>query len=124
MSIAATLPHVVSSIGVNMGGNIIFAVLAAGLVQWAKTSPKFPWLTPEMNAGVQALVVILSIFAGLLNAANNPEAFSAFNWQDALSTVWVNAAIVWLAMVNFYQHVLKPHTEKAAEVKEATPTVQ
>ena len=86
--------------------DIAIGVVAALAVQWAKTSPAFPWLTPEVNKTLQALLIIFSVVVGLVHAAQTPGDLAKLDWNATLKTVLEASIVVWLAAVNFYQHVL------------------
>lgn len=93
---------------------LVVAFVFPLLAQWAKNSPAIPFLTPETIKTLLALQALVAVGVGLAVAASQPGGLDSVDWKSTLDTVVQNAAVVWVAMVSFYEHVVKPLMKQGA----------
>ena len=96
---------------------VILGTAVSTAVQYVKRNPNIPFLTPEHNKTIQAIVALVALGAGVYAASKTPGGLLSVDWVTTLETVVANGGVVWLAATTFYQSVLKPHAKAADQEK-------
>ena len=100
---------------------LVVGLLLPLLVQWLKNAPAVKFITPETIKTLVAVQALVAVGVGLAVAASQPGGLASVDWQNTIQVVSENAAVVWLATGNVYEHVIKPILKQ--KEKEASPLV-